>query len=144
MQARRVAGLWDRSPPFVRFADITLEALLTHDLGEARSFVNSQLGGLLGSDGVARRLRATLEVYLEEDSSYVRAARRLGVHENTVVYRVHRAEELLSRRTAERQLELRAALRLAHFAVAPGCQVRPDEGLSAGRPDHTRPSPRLR
>jgi DNA-binding PucR family transcriptional regulator len=44
-------------------------------------------------------------------SHFLRAGRRLGVHENTVTYRVHRAEEIRGHRVAERQLELRVALR---------------------------------
>ena len=64
-------------------------------------------------------MSSTLRVFLEEGSSYVRAARRLGVHENTVTYRVHRAEELLGHPTTERQLELRVALRLARLLPRP-------------------------
>ena len=57
-------------------------------------------------------LAATLRVYLEEGTSPVRAARRLGVHENTIVYRVRRAEAQLGHPVAERGLELAVALRL--------------------------------
>ena len=42
-----------------------------------------------------------------------RAAARLGVHKNTVAYRIRRAEELLGYGVRERQLELQTALRLA-------------------------------
>ena len=38
--------------------------------------------------------------------------RRLSVHENTVTYRVQRAEELLGHPVSERRLELQVALRL--------------------------------
>ena len=55
---------------------------------------------------------STLRIFLEEGASFVRAARRLGVHTNTVTYRVHRAEELLGHPVTERQLELHVALRL--------------------------------
>jgi DNA-binding PucR family transcriptional regulator len=59
------------------------------------------------------RLRATVRAYCEENASPVRTARRLGVHQNTIVYRVNRAEELLGRPIADRRLELEVALRLA-------------------------------
>ena len=46
-------------------------------------------------------MRHTLSAFYEEGSSFVRAARRLGVHENTVTYRVQRAEELLGHSVTE-------------------------------------------
>jgi hypothetical protein len=97
------------------FGEIALDALATADLDEARRFVAAELGPLAGDDDATRRLSSTLRVFLEEGASYVRAARRLGVHENTVTYRVHRAEDLLGRRVSERQLELRVALRLSRL-----------------------------
>jgi DNA-binding PucR family transcriptional regulator len=110
----RVAGLAG-SRGVTHFCDVSLDVLMTSDLDEARRFVAVELGPLAASDDATRRLSSTLRVFLEEGSSFVRAARRLGVHENTVAYRVHRAEDLLGRRVAERQLELRAALRLARL-----------------------------
>jgi DNA-binding PucR family transcriptional regulator len=116
LMARRVASLAERpSTSCVSFGNVALDALMTHDVEEARRFVHSELGPLLDDSDASRRLTATLEVFLQEESSFVRAARRLGIHENTVAYRVRRAEEMLGRRTIERQLELRAALRLAGF-----------------------------
>jgi hypothetical protein len=111
--ARRVATLGDQSR-YTSFETCALDALLTQDIEEARRFVRHELGPLMDSDA-HRRLVSTLEVFLHEESSYVRAARRLGVHENTVAYRVKKAEELLGRKTSEQPLELRAALRLYHF-----------------------------
>ncbi len=59
------------------------------------------------------RLRATLRVYLEEKQSPTRAARRLGIHENTVTYRIKQSEEIIKRSVDERRLELETALRLS-------------------------------
>jgi DNA-binding PucR family transcriptional regulator len=118
--ARRVVTL-SRRPrgECVSFGSVALDALLTEDLDEARRFVENELGDLVGDDSDAcRRLAATLEVFLDEKSSFVRTARRLGVHANTVAYRVARAEELLGHDTSERQLELRTALRLTHVVQA--------------------------
>jgi PucR C-terminal helix-turn-helix domain len=42
-----------------------------------------------------------------------RAARRLGIHENTVGYRIKQSEEVIRRSVDERRLELEIALRLA-------------------------------
>lgn len=124
--ARRVATLSQRPRgKCVDYSSVALDALLTQDLDEARRFVTNELGALVHDDSDGnRRLAATLEVFLDEKSSFVRAARRLGIHENTVAYRVRQAEELLGRSVVERQLELRAALRLAH--VASGAGVAPE------------------
>ncbi len=112
--ARRVVHLGRRAPGAVaRYGDVALTGLLTHDVGEARRFAERELGALGAETDAARRIAATLRVFLEEGSSFVRAARRLGVHENTVAYRVRRAGELLGHPVEERQLELRVALMLA-------------------------------
>jgi DNA-binding PucR family transcriptional regulator len=115
LMARRIAELSDRAPTTIGFGSVSLDALLTHDIDEARRFVADELGPLLDESEASNRLLITLEVYLEEESSFVRTGRRLGIHENTAAYRVHRAERALQRRVSERQLELRTALRLAHL-----------------------------
>jgi DNA-binding PucR family transcriptional regulator len=123
LEARRVATLFPRrSTRCTTFETVALDVLMTRDMDEARRFVASELGGLLDDSDATRRLAATLEVYLHEESSHVRAARRLGIHENTVAYRIKRAEELLGRKANERQLELRTALRLARFGPTPPAQ----------------------
>jgi len=78
-----------------------------------------ELGPLAARDDSTIRLASTLGVFLEEGASFVRAARRLGVHTNTVTYRVRRAEDLLGHKVTERQLELRVALRLARLVESP-------------------------
>ena len=119
--ARKVASLNVR--PTTRctpYDAVALDALMVQDVDEARRFVTRELGSLLDDSDANRRLAATLEIFLHEESSFVRAARRLGVHENTVAYRIKRAEELLGHKTSERQLELRTALRLARFVSGGG------------------------
>lgn len=114
--ARRVASLSERSSiACASFGSLALDALLTQDIGEARRFVMHELGPLTDGSDASRRLSATLEVFLQEESSFVRTGRRLHIHENTVAYRIRRVEELLGHRVSERQLELRAALRVARF-----------------------------
>jgi DNA-binding PucR family transcriptional regulator len=113
--ARRVQQLrtQGRQPVCVRFSDVALEVMLTHSREEARRFVAQQLGDLAAEDKSVARLRDTLRVFLEENGSFQSAAARLGVHKNTVAYRIRRAEELLGYGVRERQLELQTALRLA-------------------------------
>lgn len=116
LQTRRVARL----EPFeagtcARFSAMALDALMTQDMREAGRFVRRELGCLAEDTATARRMRDTLACFLDENGSFLHAAQRLGVHENTVAYRIRRAEELLGRQVKERQLELRAALRIARL-----------------------------
>jgi len=114
--ARRVARLRGRTTSaFATYPDLALETLLTEDPEAARRFATRELGPLAAPGDATIRLAATVEIFLEENSSYVGAGRRLGIHANTVAYRVHRAESLLGRPLTERQLELRVALRLARL-----------------------------
>jgi DNA-binding PucR family transcriptional regulator len=96
---------------------VALEAMLTQSREEARRFVDHELGRLAEGDDSSLRLRATLSVFLEERASFAGAAERLGIHKNTVAYRIRRAEELLGRGVRERQLELQTALRIAELGL---------------------------
>jgi hypothetical protein len=112
LSARRVARLrGDGDGAVVSYPDLALEALLADNPEAARRFAASELGPLAGGDDATVRLASTVAIFLEEGSSFVRAGRRLGIHANTVAYRVRRAESLLGRPVTERQLELRVALR---------------------------------
>ena len=115
-QARRVAELAARPPGTVTlYSRVALAAIATADLEQARVFVNRELRGLDAKDDLSTRLAATLRTYLEEHSSRSRTAKRLGIHENTVSYRIKQAEEILGRGVDQRTLELRVALVLAHL-----------------------------
>jgi hypothetical protein len=114
--ARRVAQLrGDEGGTVATYPDVALEALLTEDLDAARHFASRELGELAAEDDATTRLASTVAIFLEEGSSFARAGRRLGIHANTVAYRVRRAEALLGHPVAERQLELRVALRLTRL-----------------------------
>lgn len=115
--ARRVAHLRGDRAARATYPEVALEALMVDDAEAAQRFSERELGPLAARDDATLRLAATLAVFLEEGASFVRAARRLGVHTNTVTYRVRRAEELLGHPVTERQLELRVALRLARLAA---------------------------
>lgn len=112
--ARRVGDIFGARPGAVTCLHaVALASLVTADAAEAARFAVAELGPGLGADTDAmRRLRATLRTYLEERSSPSRTARRLGVHQNTVIYRMKRAEELLGHPLDERRLEVEVALRL--------------------------------
>ena len=114
--ARRVTHLrGDGGGTVAAYPDLALEALLAEDPEAARRFAARELGPLAAGDDATVRLAATVAIFLEEGSSFVGAGRRLGIHANTVSYRIRRAESLLGRPLTERQLELRVALRLGRL-----------------------------
>ena len=114
LEARRVVLLSGRqSGAITRYGDVGLAALATADRAQAQEFVTRELAGLATDTDEALRLAATLRVYLEEGSSARRAAKRLGVHENTIKNRVRAAEEMVGHPATERLAELLVALRLA-------------------------------
>jgi DNA-binding PucR family transcriptional regulator len=79
---------------------------------ELRAFVDSRLGPLSRNGGDGRAdLCGTLEAYLACGGSPARTAARLGVHVNTVYYRLERLRELLGEDFAEprRALDLQVA-----------------------------------
>jgi hypothetical protein len=117
MYARRVAQLTHRRPGSVTpYDDVALTALASADVEHAREFVATELGELATGDDHARRLAATLRVYLEENMSPLHASQRLGVHENTITNRVRAAQELLPHPIEHRAAELQVALRLLRLA----------------------------
>jgi DNA-binding PucR family transcriptional regulator len=67
---------------------------------------------LAADDDFTSRLAMTLATYLREMRSRTQAAARLGVHPNTVSYRVRQAEELLGRDLQCDFLDLQVALEL--------------------------------
>lgn len=110
-RARRVARLLRRSAAVTRYEDVAVADLLTRDPDVARDVVRAALGPLAEDDDSSRRLISTLRVFLQEGQSFSRAARRLGIHENTVAYRVRRVLELTGQQDAG-SLILRAAVEL--------------------------------
>jgi PucR C-terminal helix-turn-helix domain/GGDEF-like domain len=111
--ARRVAAMLGRSGGAVtRYRDVELVAIATIDLERSRGFVQRALGELLHDDDATLRIVSTLRVYLEENRSRTRAARRLRIHENTISYRIRQAEDILGGSVDSNALNLSVALAL--------------------------------
>ncbi len=111
--ARRVASLaGPRLGAVTRYRDVAVPALASADLEHAASFVRRVLGRLADDDEATYRVAMTLSVYLQENRSRARAAKRLTVHPNTVSYRVDQAESILGRSIDTDTLELAVALTL--------------------------------
>lgn len=115
IDAQRVAaesGLPPRSR-LIGWEEVQVVALAGHDPAAAREFVVAVLADLAEASEPCERLRETARVYLEEGSNAPRAARRLHLHRNTVLYRIARAEELIGHPLGERRLAVMLALELA-------------------------------
>jgi hypothetical protein len=100
-----------------------------HDLDGLREFVEGSLGPLLERERTrSLPLRQTLEAVLSNDGLSA-AARSLGVHRHTLLYRMERIEDLVGNwNDAEDRLRLELALRASRLldALAP-----PESGKQA-------------
>ena len=102
----------------VSVADLGPYALLLRasSRDDLQAFARAALAPLLAYDREhGGELVGTLRAYLDSDRVQRRAAARLAVHVNTIVYRVRRIEELLGRSLAEPDgvFDLTLALRIA-------------------------------
>jgi hypothetical protein len=114
LRTRRVVELAGRRAPSVTcFADVAVVDALSRDLVAARSLVARELGGLADDGPREREERAALLAVLDAQGGLAGAAAALGLHRNTVLQRVKRAEARRGRQASEGVLELHAALRLA-------------------------------
>lgn len=112
-RARRVAvHLRRRAAVTCYTEDVAVCDLLIRDPVAARDVATRMLGPLAAPDDKTRRLLATLTVFVEEGGSIARTARRLGLHKNTVAYRLRRAAELSGHPDAN-SASLQTAVRLA-------------------------------
>lgn len=89
---------------------VAAAALLTGEPAEARNWVREVLGPLAGETDSDARLRDTLRVYLRHGGSYKAAATELGLHYNSVKYRVARAVERRGRPIGDDRLDVELAL----------------------------------
>jgi hypothetical protein len=127
MEARFIAAWQARTRPsriaasFDSVDDLGVLRLLYawRDSRELQDFSVDVLGSLLQHD---RRglLRATLEAYLETGGSHADASRRLGIHRNTLAYRLHRIGTLVGRDVTDPAwwLPLHLALRVREMQEA--------------------------
>ncbi len=135
LDALRVARLSGRhAGSVVSYATTAVAALASADLERARAFVSAELGSVAGDDDEARRLAGTLFAYLEEGLSPRATARRLGVHENTVVNRVRAVERRLGHPIKPRIAELLVAARLVPLLRSTPPPAPGAPGKSSDRP----------
>ncbi|GAB2654917.1 PucR family transcriptional regulator [Prescottella soli] len=111
LAAQRIAEVGKRRAVVTRYADVEVVSLLSADPDGMRTLVERELVGLLGSDAASERLRDTLRAVLGCHGNHEAAARRLGIHKNTVRYRMQRVEESLGGEILTRRLKLELALK---------------------------------
>jgi DNA-binding PucR family transcriptional regulator len=126
LQAARIASLAGGTA-VTSYTKVELVSLLADDLPRARAFVAAQLGALASTAEPSQRLRETVLAFLASGGSATRVAKELYVHQNTVAYRVKRAEEMLGRKVTENPIELTCALKLA-AVLGPAVLVGDDGG----------------
>ncbi len=128
LDALRIAELAGRQPGTITYYDeVDVATVCTADMERTRAFIQAELGALVMDDEATRRTRETLAVFYAAKSNYRAAAVQLGVHHNTVRYRLQQAERALGRRVNERRLALELALHLTDL-IGPANS----EGTSAG------------
>ena len=112
-RGRRIVELAGGPAPVTSYAEIALVDTMSGDLDLARAFVAAELGALAGRGRREEEERQALLAVLDAQRGLAAAAEALGVHRNTVLQRMRRAEERRGRPATERVVELHAALRLA-------------------------------
>ncbi|WP_330183797.1 helix-turn-helix domain-containing protein [Nocardia sp. NBC_01503] len=109
--ARQVA---ERARPalgaVVHYRDVEVAYLAGADETAMRALIDRELGALAAPDAQSARLRETLHAYLRANRSPDAAAKTLGVHKNTVRYRIQRIAELLGHSIDQRAPRLEIAL----------------------------------
>lgn len=98
-----------------QYPEVALEALAADRVDEARDFVMHELGPLAGEDPRDVKLRLTLTAYFSAGSNKSATAAALGVHEQTVTYRLRAVEDKLGTSIRARRAELETALRVCRL-----------------------------
>jgi hypothetical protein len=115
--AQRVALESRRPRSVTAYDDVAALALLATDPEGARRFTERTLRGLAAPE--AERLRETVRTVLATPGGMEGAGRTLGIHKNTVRYRVGQAEKLLGHGLLERVRDLALALDYYETFLAP-------------------------
>jgi hypothetical protein len=112
-RGRRIIELAGHVTQVTPYAEMALVDLMSADVSLARGFVATELGALAARGRREDEERRTLLAVLDSQGGLAAAAEELGVHRNTVLQRLRRAEERVGHPSTERVVEMHAALRLA-------------------------------
>ena len=120
LEAQRVALLQgERRDPVTRYTDVEVLALMSRDPEDLREFLHRTLGPLAAAGDGAARLRETLGAFLAAGNHVAGAARILGVHRNTISYRLRALEDALGPALGGRRVDLELALDVIDRLGAP-------------------------
>ncbi|MDG3015406.1 PucR family transcriptional regulator [Speluncibacter jeojiensis] len=108
--ARRIATDLPAAPAVVHHDDVEVACLVSGDRDALRALVARELAGLAAADPTAARLRETVRTHLACGGRTGATAAALGLHKNTVRYRLEQARDLLGRDLGTRRLKLEIAL----------------------------------
>jgi DNA-binding PucR family transcriptional regulator len=143
-QALRVARRLGERGVVASYRRLGIERLLLaiDDPEPIDSFVEDWIGPLVRHDDVGRGgsapLVESLDALVREGWNMRATARRLGVHVNTLLYRMRRIEALIARRLDDPDTRLALALALRARAVAAGAPS-PVVSVLEGDPPPLRP-----
>ncbi|MCU1571455.1 MAG: PucR family transcriptional regulator [Naasia sp.] len=93
VEADRVLAASRSGERFWAVFEGTTIAVFSRSRREAEEIIETVLGPLVAADPAAGRLRQTLFSYLRNDRHWQRTADELGIHRQTLSYRLHRIEE---------------------------------------------------
>lgn len=148
LQVRRCMRAFAEGVPRVLAADALGAGRLfvaSTNREEAEQFAHRALGALRTDVPGDQALLATLQAFFESARSVGRASERLGIHKNTVRYRLARIEEVtgLTVRTDARD-QLTAELALLVLQLRGECpwRVEPESGTGSASGDPEGPEPR--
>ncbi|MCZ4548111.1 PucR family transcriptional regulator [Rhodococcus qingshengii] len=113
VKVRAVSSVADTPalPSVVVYRDVGVVSMLCADIDDTSMWVSAVIGSLAVDTAAAAKLRRTLEVFLETGGSYLATAQQLGVHRNTVKYRVDQAQGMRAQESAASRLDVELALR---------------------------------
>lgn len=102
--------------PYAHYREVALEALSSTDPARVRDFLDHELAPLERGTPTRAPLRETMHAYFQSGQNAAQTARKLGVHERTIAYRLNLIEERLGTPINSRRAELEVALRLQQLA----------------------------
>lgn len=103
------------SDRIVSYDRVRLIALLTKDTSRIKRYINETLGELLTADPI---LQVSVRSFLETGCNAARAAQVLGLHRNTLLRHISRAEELLPQPLDECRIQVAMALEVLRWMPA--------------------------
>ncbi len=116
---RRLAPALREAPQILVHDDYEIDIFLAGDPHLLSVLVHRELGPLAADTPECERLRRTLRVHYQENLVVARGARTLGVHENTLRYRLQGIADLLGHPLDQRRLQIELALRALHHLSLP-------------------------